>query len=119
MHRGKVILTCDIEHKNKIIFRDIDIDFWADIHLHFGRYEDDIEIEMYENLEDYVSSDARDGYMYTLVLKEYGAPKEFEDYLSDLPYEDFTLLVKSEDFQDVEIDYDMFEPDWDMMREGK
>ena len=113
MHTGKVIIKCDIEQGGQIVFKDQEIYFWADLEVSIGRDEDDYEVE------DWSSDDVVSYIDDRLVMKEFGASKEFEAYMDELPYTDFTVLVKDTDYDDVEIDYGMFEPDWDMMREGK
>lgn len=122
MHTGTVILTADVMYKNKIIFENKQVSFNADVELSNIEWEGS-HIDYFE-VEDWNSDDEtyranRDGYLYSVILKEFVADKDMEEYDPYAEYTDFTLLVKSEDFSDIEIDYGQFEPDWDLMREGK
>ena len=121
-HTVKVLLNCDIEYKNKIIFTNKQISFNADVELSGieweGHHIDYFEVEDW-NTDDETYRANRDGYLYSVILKEFCADKDIEFFDPDAEYTDFTLLVKSEEFSDVEIDYGQFEPDWDLMREGK
>ena len=121
-HTAKVLLTCDIEYKNKIIFKNKQVSFNADVELSGieweGHHIDYFEVEDW-NTDDETYRANRDGYLYSVILKEFVADDEVENFDPYAEYTDFTLLVKSEDFSDIEIDYGQFEPDWDLMREGK
>lgn len=121
-HTAKVLLSCDIEYKNKIIFTNKQVYFYADVDLcnieWQGHHIDYFEVEDW-NSDNETYRANRDGYLYSVILKEFCADKDIEFFDPDAEYTDFTLLVKSEEFSDVEIDYGQFEPDYDMMREGK
>ena len=121
-HTAKVLLNCDIEYKNKIIFENKQVYFYADVDLCNIEWEG-FHIDYFE-VEDWNSDDEtyranRDGYLYSVILKEFCADKDVEEYDPYAEYTDFTLLVKSEEYDNIEIDYGQFEPDWDLMREGK
>ena len=121
-HTAKVLLTCDIEHKGKVLFENKQVYFYADVELSSiewqGHHIDYFEVEDW-NTDDETYRANRDGYLYSVILKEFVADDELEEFDPYAEYTDFTLLVKSEEFSDVEIDYGQFEPDWDLMREGK
>lgn len=122
MHTAKVTLNCDIEYNGKIIFENKKVWFYADIDLFNIKY-DGYHIEDYD-IDDWNTCDEtyranRDGYLFSTILTEWCSDKEVEDFDISAGCIDFTFLVKSEEYDDVEIDYEMFEPDWDLMREGK
>ncbi len=111
-HTAKVLLNCDIEYKNKIIFENKQVYFYADVDLcnieWQGFHIDYFEVEGW-NSDDETYRANRDGYLYSVILKEFVADKDMEEYDPYAEYTDFTLLVKSEDYDDVEIDYGQFE----------
>src|SRR5574344_337854 len=121
-HTAKVILKCDIEYKNKIIFENKQVYFYADVELSNIEWDGN-RIDYCEcsdwNTDNETYRANRDGYLYSTILTEWVSDKDVEYYDAYADYTDFTLLVKSEEYDDVEIDYGMFEPDWDSMREGK
>ena len=121
-HTAKVSLKCDIMYKNKIIFENKQVCFYADVELSGiewqGHHIDYFECSDW-NTDNETYRANRDGYLYTTILKEWCSDNEVEEFDAYADYTDFTLLVKDEDYDDVEIDYGMFEPDWDLMREGK
>ena len=121
-HTAKVILKCDLEYKNKIIFENKKVYFYADVELSSVEWQGH-HIDYYEcedwNTDDETYRANRDGYLYATILKEWCSDNEVEEFDAYADYTDFTLLVKEEDYDDVDIDYGMFEPDWDLMREGK
>ena len=121
-HTAQVTLMVDVEHKNKIIFENKQVSFYADVEIS-GVEWDGNSVECFE-VEDWNTDDEtyranRDGYLYSVILKEFVADKEVEEYDPYAEYTDFTLLVKYEEYDNIEIDYGQFEPDWDLMREGK
>ena len=122
MHTARITLTCDIEYKNHIIFENKEVYFYGEVELYNvgwqGHHIDYFEIEEWHS-DDLIARADRAGYLYTLNMNEWASDLEVEDFDNDIPYSEFTLLVKSEDYDDVEIDYGQFEPDWDIMREGK
>lgn len=115
-HTAKVLLKCDIEYKNKVIFENKWVYLYADVDVYnnYGEYE----IETW-NTDDETYRANRDGYLYSTILKEWCSDNEVEEFDAYADFTDFTLLVKEEDYDDLEIDCEMFEPDWDLMREGK
>lgn len=122
-HTAKVLLNCDIEHQGKIIFENKQIYFYANVDLCNISWDGgDID---YFDIEDWYSDDEisrgeRPGYLYALNTREWCCDEsEVENFEPIILSEEFTFLVKSEEFEDIEIDYEMFEPDWDSMREGK
>lgn len=121
-HTARVLLNCDIEYKNKIIFTNKQVYFYADVDLCNIEWEgfhiDYFEVEDW-NTDNETYRANRDGYLCSVILKEFCADTEVENFDPYAEYTDFTLLVKSEEFSDIEIDYGQFEPDWDLMREGK
>ena len=121
-HAAKVLLNCDIEYKNKIIFENKQVSFYADVEIS-GVEWDGNSVECFEvegwHSDNTISEGEQAGYLYTTSLSEWCSDDEVEEFDPYAEFEDFTLLVKSEEFSDIEIDYGQFEPDWDLMREGK
>ena len=122
-HTSKVLLNCDIECQNKIIFENKQIYFYANVSLSNicwdGRGIDCFDIEDWYS-DDEIFRDKRPGYLYTLNINDWCCNEsEVEDFDLLTLSKGITFLVKSEEFEDIEIDYEMFEPDWDSMREGK
>lgn len=121
-HTAKVLLNCDILYKNKIIFENKQVYFYADVDLcnieWQGFHIDYFEVEDW-NSDNEICRANRDGYLYSVILKEFMADKDVEQFDPYAEFTDFTLLVKSEDYDDIEIDYGQFEPDYDLMREGE
>jgi len=117
-HKANVTLTCDIEYKNKIIFENKEVYIYADVDVSLDRYGDISDVSDW-NTDDETYRCNRDNYLYAVILKEWTSSPDVENYNDDVLFEEFTLLVKSEDYEDIEIDPEMFEPDWDLMREGK
>ena len=107
-HTAKVILKCDIEYKNKIIFENKWVYFYADVELSNiewqGHHIDYYECEDW-NTDSETYRANRDGYLYTTILKEWCSDKEVEEFDQYADFTDFTLLVKDEEYDDVEIDY--------------
>lgn len=111
-HKCKVFLTADVEFHGKIIFENKQVYFYADVELSNIEWEGS-HIDYFE-VEDWNSDDEtyranRDGYLYSVILKEFMADDEVENFDPYADYTDFTLLVKSEELSDVEIDYGQFE----------
>ena len=121
-HTARVILTVDIEYKNKIIFTNKQLYFYAVVDLCNIEW-DGFHIEYFEvedwNSDDVIARGEYSGYLYSINLSEWASDMEVENFDLDAQYSEFTLLVKNEEFDDVEIDYGQFEPDYDLMREGK
>lgn len=121
-HTAKVLLNCDILYKNKIIFENKQVYFYADVDLcnieWQGFHIDYFEVEDW-NSDNEICRANRDGYLYSVILKEFMADKDVEQFDPYAEFTDFTLLVKSEDYDDIEIDYGQFEPDYYLMREGE
>lgn len=121
-HTARVLLNCDIEYKNKIIFTNKQVYFYADVDLCNIEWEG-FHIEYFEvedwNSDDVIARGEYSGYLYSINLSEWASDMEVENFDLDAQYSEFTLLVKNEEYDDVEIDYGQFEPDYDMMREGK
>lgn len=121
-HTAKVLLNCDIEYKNKIIFTNKQVYFYADVDLCNIEWEgfhiDYFDIEDW-NSDDVIARAEYPGYLYSINLSEWASDMEVENFDLDAQYGEFTLLVKNEEYDDIEIDYGQFEPDYDMMREGK
>lgn len=121
-HTAKVLLNCDIEYKNKIIFENKQVYFYADVDLcnieWQGFHIDYFEVEGWHS-DDTIKEGEQVGYLYTVSLSEWSSDDEVEEFDLYAEFTDFTLLVKSEDYDDIEIDYGQFEPDYDLMREGK
>lgn len=121
-HTAKVLLNCDIEYCNKIIFENKQVSFYADVELTDIEWEgfhiDYFEVQDWHS-EDEIARADRAGYLYAINMNEWVSDNEVENFEDNVPYSEFTLLVKSEEYDDVEIDYGQFEPDYDLMREGK
>lgn len=121
-HTAKILLNCDIEYRNKIIFENKQVYFYADVELTDIEWEgksiESCEVQDWYS-EDEIARVDRTGYLYSIILKEFLADDDVEEFDPYADYVDFTLLVKSEDYDDIEIDYGQFEPNWDLMREGK
>ena len=117
-HTAKVILKCDIEYKNKIVFENKQVYFYADVELSKCRCWDEYTVEDW-NTDDETYRANRYGYLYSTILKEWCSDKDVEEFDAYADYTDFTLLVKEEDYDDLEIDYEMFEPDWDLINKER
>src|SRR5574344_795094 len=121
-HTAKVLLNCDIEYRNKIIFENKQVYFYADVELTYiewqGFHIDYFEVQDWHS-EDEIARANRDGYLYALNINEWVSDDEVENFEDNVPCCDFTLLVKHEDYDDIDVDYGRFEPDYDLMREGK
>lgn len=113
-HRAKVLLNCDIEYRNKIIFENRQVWFYADVELSNIEYEDGCfsgcSIDLWDSDDELARAD-RNGYLYAVNMNEWCSDKEVEDFDGNIQYGEFTLLVKNEEYDDLELDYGMFEPD--------
>lgn len=112
-HTAKVLLKCDIEYKNKIVFENKWVYFYSPVDIY-----SDYTIETW-NSDDETYRANRDGYLYSTILKEWCSDNEVEEFDCEAEFTDFTLLVKEEEYEDLEIDYEMFEPDWDLINKER
>ena len=114
-HTAKVILKCDIEYKNKIVFENKQVYFYADVELTDiewqGFHIDYFEVQDWHS-EDEIARADRAGYLYAINMNEWVSDDEVENFEDNVPYDEFTLLVKSEEYNNVEIDYGQFEPNY-------
>lgn len=119
-HKANVTLNCDIEYQGKIIFENRQVWFYADVELSNIEW-DGHHIDYYEcsewSSDDAIEYGNRDGYLYTVVMTEWCSDSEVEDFDEDVLFSEFKLLVKSEDYDDLEVDYGYFEPCPDDMYE--
>src|SRR5574344_289294 len=121
-HTAKILLNCDIKYHNKIIFENKQVSFYADVELTDIEWEgfhiDYFEVQDWHS-EDEIARADRTGYLYAVNMNEWVSDDEVENFEDNASYCEFTLLVKSEEYSEIEIDYGQFEPDYDLMREGK
>jgi hypothetical protein len=140
-HEGTVYIKCDLMDRftNEVVFEDVTIYARANISLSLDsdgsldsadveEFHEDcfnkiknytIRMKSLEKFMDKYNVDKK--YSYVALLNEFGFDEEVEEYESkNNKYSDFIILAKSEEIDDdVEVDYGQFEPDYDMMRDGK
>ena len=141
MHTGTAYIKCDLMDRftNEIIFEDTTIYARADISLSLdsGGSLNSADVEEFHEdcfnkiknytirmkaLDKFINKyNVGKKYSYVALLNEFGCDEKVEEHQSkNNKYSDFIILAKSEEVDDdVEIDYGQFEPDWDLMREGK
>ena len=90
---AKIILTCDIEYKGKIVFENTNVYFYGTVW-----------IDADGSLEDWDSEEiiSRDG--DRLVLDEWVGTKDVENFMADEPYSAFTLIIKHVDYDDLDFE---------------
>lgn len=120
-HTATAVLFCDIaDLDGNIIFTSKTVRTGANISLtttswSIDDFEDDAtwnnEYKEWQQNIKYLQEkyNANKKYMYALRLKEFTSDDEVENYKPEQDWDDFIILVKSEDIEDIEIDPSMYE----------
>ena len=122
MHKSDVKMTVDIKEisTNKIVFKDETIFANASVSVscdccgdYYASEIDEFDEDILNDIKDYrlrvkmynILNSSYPDYKFVVCLKEFCARNEVEDYeTKSNRYDDYLILVKEYEFQDLEID---------------